>query len=303
MVSRVLASSVGAAILAGSVLTSTTPAWAAKPGHGGPGGGGGTTTTTTGIDVSYPQCSSTLPGGQAFAIVGVNGGLANDYNGCLAAEFSYALQATGTPGQAPAQTYLNTADPGNGVGDWPSPSYPGAAGSVTIPYGGCAAAGSDPAVGANSDGCAWAYGYDMVAGITNPSESIPGDLTAFSKATGQDLYSQPVWLDVETTNSWMSDTTMNAADLQGMVAAIQDAASAAGTKAAPVGVYTTADQWGQIIGSNTSGSLAGLPEWVPGARREKAAVSNCSSTSYTGGTITVTQWTSGGYDYDYSCVG
>lgn len=56
---------------------------------------------------------------------------------------------------------------------------------------------------------------------------------------------------------------MNTADLQGMVAA----ATAAGTTAAPVGIYTTAYQWGQIVGSTT-----------------------------------ITQWT-GTYDYDYSCTG
>jgi hypothetical protein len=40
--------------------------------------------TPTGVDVSYPQCGTTLPAGKPFAVVGVNGGLANNYNSCLA---------------------------------------------------------------------------------------------------------------------------------------------------------------------------------------------------------------------------
>jgi len=39
-----------------------------------------------GNDVSYPQCGKTLPSGQAFGIVAVNEGLANNTNPCLAAE-------------------------------------------------------------------------------------------------------------------------------------------------------------------------------------------------------------------------
>ena len=45
--------------------------------------------------------------------------------------------------------------------------------------------------------------------------------------------SYPWWLDVETGNSWQSDTTMNVADLQGMVAALRDAG------ATTVSVYST----------------------------------------------------------------
>src|ERR1039457_2468788 len=46
--------------------------------------------TPGGNDVSYPQCGVTLPSQQAFGIVGVNEGLANTTNPCLADEKAWA---------------------------------------------------------------------------------------------------------------------------------------------------------------------------------------------------------------------
>lgn len=305
--SKRAAAAIGACVTTICMWTGTGTAFAA--GHhgsgGGGGGGGGGSPAGTGIDVSYPQCPATsLPAGEAFAIVGVDGGLANDYNSCLGAEFSYASQLAGIPSQPSAQAYLNTGDPGNQVADWPSPAQPGAAGSVNNPYNTCNYATASNGPGANSNACAWAYGYDMVAGIVySGGKQIVGDLSEFSTATGSQLYAHPVWLDVETANSWESGTSgqqMNTADLQGMVAAIDDAATGAGTTAPLIGIYSTGYQWGQIVGSTTPGSLAGLPEWLPGARSEKGAQSNCSVSSFTGGKVTLTQWTST-YDDDYPC--
>jgi hypothetical protein len=292
---------------ASTLVAGATPAWAAN--HGKPGGGGGGSTALTGIDVSYPQCPGTsLPSGEAFAIVGVNGGLANDYNSCLNAEFAYAQQSAGGTKQAPAQLYLNTADPGNGVADWPSPSQLGAYGSTSTPAGTCGYASGTSGPGANSPGCAYIYGYDMVAGIRYNGGTIAGDVSDFQSATGRALAAYPVWLDVETGNSWQPATTsgglaMNVADLQGMVAAIK----ASDTQASPnVGVYSTSYQWNQITGTPTGtslGNLAALPDWIPGATKENGAVSNCSLTSFTGGQVTVTQWAGRPYDGDYSCIG
>ena len=309
---RSLSRPFAAVAFATMLVVGATPAWAAShKGGGGGGGGGGGTTTGTGIDVSYPQCPGTsLPPGEAFAIVSVTGGLANDYNSCLSNEFAYAQQTTGTTKQPKAQLYVNTADPGNGVADWPSPSQPGAFGSSTTPYGSCtyASASATSGPGADSAACAYVYGYDMVAGIAYGGGNVIGDLADFHNVTGGYMYQYPVWLDVETTNSWQSSTTsnglaMNTADLQGMVEAFKAATPSGLTST--VGVYSTGYQWNQITGTPTgtaAGDLAGLPDWVPGATRQSGAVSNCSTTPFTGGRVTVTQWTSQ-YDYDYSCVG
>jgi hypothetical protein len=48
-------------------------------------------------------------------------------------------------------------------------------------------------------------------------------------------------------------------------------------------------------------SLDGLPSWIADARSLKGAQANCSATPLTGGEITVTQYVSGSFDYDYSC--
>ena len=153
-------------------------------------------------------------------------------------------------------------------------------------------------VGANSDACAWQYGFDKAtqdatwlgaAASAINSQSPP--VTVAGTAA-----SYPWWLDVETANTWQSDTTMNVADLQGMIAGLQ----AAG--ATTVGAYSTSGQWNTITGgtSSASGSLYQIPNWIPGARNLSGAQANCAQTSFTGGTITVTQWFSHP-DGDYAC--
>src|SRR3954447_24010902 len=72
-------------------------------------------TSRTGVDVSWPQCGTTLPTGVPFAVVGVNGGTAATTNACLAEQLAWAsTSTTGTdPGQRPVQLYVNTGNPGD----------------------------------------------------------------------------------------------------------------------------------------------------------------------------------------------
>lgn len=233
--------------------------------------------STTGNDVSYPQCGKTLPSSQAFGIVGVNDGLANTTNPCLAAEITWAQGSAGGTSQPKASLYVNTADPGNlGVADWPVNNTDPVTGTpVADPYGSCA--------GTDDQACAWQYGWNM-ADLDAQTRGVPGP--------GGYRW----WLDVETANSWESSTQNNRADLEGMAAYFE------GT-GATVGIYSTAAQWGQIAGTVPSASpLYPLPDWLPGARTLTQAQKNCAAAPLTGGgTVTVTQWTTSPADSDYSC--
>ena len=104
------------------------------------------------------------------------------------------------------------------------------------------------------------------------------------------------WLDVETVNSWESNTQNNRAVLEGMVAYFQGIGS-------KVGIYSTTRQWGQITGTVQSGPLYPLVNWIPGTRTLSQAKTNCGPASSLtgGGKVTVTQWTTSPADSDFSC--
>lgn len=224
----------------------------------------------TGNDVSWPQCSKTLPTGQRFGIVGVNDGLANTTNPCFETELTWANQSLGGTGQDLASLYVNTANPGNlGVADWPTSG-------TSTKYGTCD--GTDTAA------CAYQYGFNMAT------------LDATTRIGNHQASAYMWWLDVETGNSWESNTANNRADLEGMT----DYFTSLGAR---VGLYSTSSQWQQIAESvpNTS-SLYGLSSWLPGASSLSAAKVNCSQAGLTGGIVSVTQYVSHHIDYDYSCI-
>lgn len=298
-------------------------AFAAKLDHGGGGsrgGGGGGTSTTTGNDVSWPQCGGSLPSSEAFGVVGVNGGLANDLNPCLGPSSAYpsysqselywavaTATATSTSPQPKASLYLNTADPGNLYNGQPITDWPTSGGNTT--YGTCTTttvttSSGTATVGQNSPACAWQYGYDKahqdITWLTEEADAINGQETKVTVSDAPANY--PWWLDVETGNTWQSGTSgqeMNVAELQGMVTALQDAS------VADVGVYSTSSQWSTITGGTASspagGSLLAIPDWIPGARTLSGAQSNCKLASFTDGPVLLTQWTSSGLDSDYAC--
>jgi hypothetical protein len=114
------------------------------------------------------------------------------------------------------------------------------------------------------------------------------------------------WLDVETGNSWQTDTALNRADLEGMVAYFKSITAGrkdAEGKGAGVGIYSTGSQWRTIAGTVPSSSpLTGLPSWLAGAKTLRGAKSNCSLSGLMAGSpVSVTQYVSAGLDYDYSC--
>jgi len=252
----------------GLVFFNTGLASAARPGPATP--------TLLGNDISWPQCNKSLPNGQAFGIVGVNDGLANNTNPCLSAQLSWAAQSTGNTGQPKAALYVNTANPGLAGSWWPTSNDYGGS-TVSSPYGTCD--GKDTAACAYIYGYAKAYDDANIRGVSNP-----GNYTW--------------WLDVETINSWETNKTANAADLEGMTAYFQ-------SLGAHVGLYSTSYQWGKIAGTVTAASnLNNLLSWVPGASSQASAAKSCQSSAplTTGSPVTMTQYISKNLDYDYSCI-
>jgi len=230
----------------------------------------------TGNDVSYPQCGKTLPSRAAFGIVGVNGGKASTLNPCFPRQIAWAKASVGGTMQPLAAVYVNTGNPGDVyvtnpslVSYWPT-TGPNSFGTCT---------------GGNTAACAYEYGKYMAG----------KDAAFVAKSDGSTIFTY--WLDVEIGNSWSVNTLNNRADLIGMVDYFHGIGS-------PVGLYSTSYQWRQIAGTATySGSpLAGLQSWLPGAQSLSAARSNCLLPALTpNGTVTLTQYVSGGLDNDYSC--
>ena len=261
----------GALVLATLVIFSAVPTLAARP---------QTNTSRSlpniGNDISWPQCGKALPSGQAFGIVGVNDGLANNTNPCLSQELSWAYGSNATSGQPQVALYVNTANPGHQSALWPTNNIYHDA-TIYNPYGTC--------TGAEDAACAYMYGYERAYDDAN-NRGVPYPETFLW------------WLDIETVNSWSTtDLVANKADIQGMA----DYFASLYTHA---GLYSTSYQWKQIVGTTDAGSsLNGLNSWLPGARSQKAAVSNCSLAPLTaGGRVTLTQYISSNLDYDNSCI-
>lgn len=77
------------------------------------------------------------------------------------------------------------------------------------------------------------------------------------------------WLDVETSNTWRSDTSLSVAALQGEVAYFSSVAHVA-----KLGIYSTQYQWNQIAGGSSAFPriAAGWPGWEARRARSPTAV-------------------------------
>lgn len=206
---------------------------------------------TIGYDVSFPQGErkDTLPTGQAFGIVGLNGTLANNFNSYFKEQIEWAKQSTGITDQPPAAIYVHVGNPGSKQASvWPETGQ--------NRYGICE--------GDDSLACDYAYG----------SYLAEQDIQFASKYQADQLMT---WLDVEPNYSWQKDTKRNVATMEGMTHTFQEH----GTE---VGIYSSADIWQQLTGDSvTSDSeLQGLPNWVLGASNMQEAQANCGRDGWTG---------------------
>ncbi len=241
--------------------------------------------TRVGYDVSYPQCGESLPAARAFAIVGVNGGLSTKSNPCLSTQLSWAAASNGSVASQPkAQLYLNTANPGqviDQVSTWPT--------SGTTPYGSCE--------GTNTMACSWQYGWqrasNSILSFFEPAAHNAGVTTSPSAYVW--------WLDVETTNTWQTGSTAalarNRATLEGMTASII-------ARGGRVGLYSTNQQWAQIVGSvPASSNLASRPSWLAGSDSLSDARADCRTSALTPSSrVTLTQYIVKGLDRNNACT-
>ena len=254
-----------------------------------------------GYDLSYPQCETPPPLTASFAIVGVNGGLANDPNPCLVQQLAWASIASGLrrPALPGLSLYLDAADPGNGVADWPSPDA-GTAGAGT-PYGTCA--------GSWSRACAFLYamqraGYSYAL-VTAAAPLAAATAPSLSTTLPSLAATVPWWIDVEIGASWARRSSsrawagLNVAALRGYVAGLR----AAGARG-PIGIYSNAYQWHAITGLGVRASRAYFPlaerDWVTGAKALVQAQHACTR-AFSGSIVTIAQFTEGAFDRDYAC--
>jgi hypothetical protein len=241
----------------------------------------GSSSPTTGYDASYPQCSGSYPSNPLFAIVGVNGGRANNANPCLGDELQWARNAPGQrhPKQPPLSLYVNTGNPGgHHVADWPS-------GGTAPAYGACN--------GRLTNACSYIYGEQRAA----HSYRLAAAINPVRASTA------PWWLDVEEMASWATTDQLNIAALQGFMAGLHNAGATGA-----IGIYSTSAQWKDITGLNphtTSRSFrSSLPDWVAGTTATLAqARLNCRSGGFTGAAPTLAQYRLGSQDADLRCTG
>ena len=166
----------------------------------------------TGSDISFPQCSGTLPSSPgAFGIVGVTAGRAFSQNGCLDREFLWAGSARTT--QTLPSLYMNLQYP---IGTTASYAMDG-------PKGKCS----------QKDKECQAYNYGW-----NAADN------AYAYAKSKDATSSRWWLDIETANSWSAKTALNALVIRGALDYFGRA-----EMGITAGIYSTQRMWTTIAGS------------------------------------------------------
>jgi cell division septation protein DedD len=210
-----------------------------------------------GHDISFPQCNRPLPHIEAFAVIGVTGGRPFTSNPCLFNEYAWATLAPTAP-----SLYMNIS------GAFGSNADAGNSG----PAGNCQP-GDTPCIAYN-------YGFNAAH-------------DAHAHASSAGVASQTWWLDVETANSWWSETAYNQRVIQGAHAFFA-------LSGLTVGVYSTNYQWNLLMGSYSPG----LPVWYATAAGYAGAPAYCANFyDFAGGGVLLVQYYGGDFDADYACDG
>ena len=88
--------------------------------------------------------------------------------------------------------------------------------------------------------------------------------------------------------------TLNVAALSGAVSYLGSVAHVAS-----LGFYSTSYQWGVITGGTST--FSAYSSWVAGAADAAGASANCSGPGFTGGSVTLAQYSSAGFDANLRC--
>jgi hypothetical protein len=222
----------------------------------------------TGYDVSYPNCTASQPpSGATFALIGVGGGRAFTSNSCAGSELKSAAGL-------PVSLYYNT----------------GYAGSFARQIDGtCLSDVSNAGVFSKLSGHklsqaqqAWEIGCSEASYAATYAASSLG------------VSNPPVswWADVETGNSWSTNTSLNQFALDGMSYFMSNNGNGVG------GFYSSPSMWAKIAGNsswNTTPAMSG--SWVAGLQPP------CSTSPVLGGAPTwlVQSGSIGGLDQDTAC--
>jgi hypothetical protein len=217
---------------------------------------------SVGNDVGDFSCSTTLPSGGSFGIVGTTAGKPFHMSPCLSAEYTWARGLAYRP-----QYYLNLADPGRRSPHWgrggPRQCHRGTRYDV---------------------GCAYNYGYEAAAAAWRYVLSVG--------SAGHGRW----WLDVEVDNTWgasRAGIAANVADIRGALSYLRARPHVA------VGIYTETSWWALITANSTA--FSHTPVWGGGASSKHNALQNCRTHSITGAAALLAQWIAGGVDHDLAC--
>lgn len=226
----------------------------------------------TGYDISFPDCNNQLPPpGSPVSIVGVNGGLIDNFNPCFAAE----------------------------AAAWAGPNLSVYINVNLVPDG-------DPTVAMNGPAGACARGDLLCEGYNWGFNYAAGDL---GHVHSRGFQPQVWWLDVEQPCGyggplWRCGSNQALAS-NGKV--IQGALDALHSQGLTAGIYSTYLQWPATVGPNMQ--EPGIPIWigtVPQNANDWAADCNKGSLRFAGGVPWLIQWLGGasptGFDQDYACA-
>ncbi len=220
--------------------------------------------TEYGYDISWPQCPNGQPmppSNTSFVIIGLTRGLAFTENPCLEDHLDWALDNDIKTQAYAMATFPTTAQLNTYGGRGPWPTRDRADRLRNVGY---------------------AEGRAAVASLDR-LDWDPG----------------VVWIDVEprATQEWPSSTAAEKLENRYVITGLMRALDEAGYG---YGLYSYLNGWNEI----TDGwQLTGVPVWAASGTLDypDEALDKCTSESFSGGPVYISQWTDGTYDYNLTC--